>query len=133
MNIMALLKNVPKVDINNSHKVMIVDVKQKGNILHTVTKTTERKNNVSKTRLHKQKVYPALKSYKGKLVDCPDVKVTCDCERFTFYYEYALAKKGAADIIQSTGEKPTTTNPSMKAGLCKHLTKVLLFIKKTGL
>lgn len=67
-------------------------------------------------------------------VDCPtisgakNIKVSCDCERFTFYFEYALWKRKAADIIYSNGEQPLVTNPSHRMGVCKHLYVTLLWL-----
>lgn len=49
------------------------------------------------------------------------VKVSCDCEWFTFYCEYALTKWGAANIRYSNGEPAYTTNPSNYPLVCKHL------------
>lgn len=48
------------------------------------------------------------------------IKISCQCPRFMYYYEYALAQKGAADIIYSNGEFPSTTNPGLVPSMCKH-------------
>jgi hypothetical protein len=47
--------------------------------------------------------------------------VSCPCERFTYYWEVALTKKGAAKIHYSNGDMPVVTNPNMLTGICKHL------------
>ena len=47
--------------------------------------------------------------------------VSCPCQRFTFYFEVALTKKGASKIKYSNGDMPHVTNPNMLTGLCKHL------------
>jgi hypothetical protein len=49
------------------------------------------------------------------------VRVSCSCDDFQYRHEVALAEKGAADIEYSDGSMPTTTNPGMKTGQCKHL------------
>lgn len=50
-----------------------------------------------------------------------NVKVSCDCEWFMYYCEYALSKWGAANIKFSNGEPAYTTNPGNVALICKHL------------
>lgn len=47
--------------------------------------------------------------------------VSCPCERFTYVFEVALMKKGAAKIKYSNGDMPHVTNPNMITGMCKHL------------
>jgi len=59
------------------------------------------------------------------------VSVSCSCDDFLYRHEYALNSKGAADIEYSNGEPPTTTNPGLKTGQCKHLYK-LYFSKLAG-
>lgn len=51
------------------------------------------------------------------------VKVACDCEYFLYICEYALNRKGAADIKYSNGKPPTTTNPTLIPTMCVHLVK----------
>ena len=58
------------------------------------------------------------------------IKVSCTCEYFTYVCEYALHKKGAADIIHSNGEPPKNTNPSLVPTVCVHLYKVLTELNK---
>jgi hypothetical protein len=49
---------------------------------------------------------------------------SCQCPRFLYFFEYALASRGAADILYCNGEPPVITNPRLIPSLCKHLTKV---------
>lgn len=56
-------------------------------------------------------------------------KLSCSCPDFMYREEYALHKKGAADIEYSNGEPPTTTNPKQQIFMCKHLYKVYTIIK----
>ena len=53
-----------------------------------------------------------------------DVQVSCDCEYFMFYCEYALNSVGAAEIRYSNGDVPLMTNPGLQPTLCKHLYKL---------
>ncbi len=59
-----------------------------------------------------------------------NVKVSCSCADFVFGgWEYANAKRGAADIIFGNGEPPTVKNPDNRPGLCKHLLAVAEEVK----
>lgn len=48
------------------------------------------------------------------------VKLSCSCGDFTFRWEYALWKKGAADLRHSNGEPPIDRNPALRPACCKH-------------
>ena len=48
------------------------------------------------------------------------VKISCTCEFFKFYCEYALSKWGAANIRHSNGQPAVSTNPSNYPLMCKH-------------
>jgi hypothetical protein len=50
-----------------------------------------------------------------------NVDVSCSCADFMFRWEYALNKKGAAEIYYSNGQPAVTTNPKSIAAPCKHL------------
>ncbi|QJT70973.1 hypothetical protein GR7B_00175 [Vibrio phage vB_VcorM_GR7B] len=60
------------------------------------------------------------------------VKVSCDCEFFTYTCEVALYRYGAADIIFSNGEYPYSTNPRGLPIMCKHLLSMAKAIQKKG-
>lgn len=47
--------------------------------------------------------------------------VHCSCPWFLFYCEYALAKRGSSDIINSNGKPPNITNPKQWPYICKHV------------
>ena len=52
----------------------------------------------------------------------PDkVKLSCNCMDFVFRWEYALYRKGGADIHYGDGTAPDKTNPMLAPGCCKHL------------
>lgn len=47
--------------------------------------------------------------------------LSCSCDDFMYRWEYALAKKGGAEIKYSNGEAPGNSNPTLIAGCCKHV------------
>lgn len=149
MRVAELLKKAWSADLLRSKQVRVTAfkrVKSKGAVkLVTVTRdmVDRAKSGTVKPRIHRQMVYPQRpwKSGKpGKIIDLTkvplveqEVRVSCDCERFLFFFEYALAKRKAAHIRFGNGEPPTITNPSQKIGLCKHLIVVLREIIKRQL
>ncbi|QJT71186.1 hypothetical protein GR11A_00149 [Vibrio phage vB_VcorM_GR11A] len=60
------------------------------------------------------------------------VRVSCDCEFFTYTCEVALFRYGAAEVLYSNGEFPFSTNPRGTPILCKHLLNLANAIKKKG-
>ena len=83
----------------------------------------------NESREHFQSIKPKDPSYKGKIVDCPSVVVTCDCKRYQFYWEYALHHNLAAKIIHCNGNPPIITNPLLVPGCCKHLYVIMQALK----
>jgi len=61
------------------------------------------------------------------------VQVSCNCPDYLYTYEYALNHHGAARIINSNGEYPILKNPTLQAGLCKHLWVLLSYAKKKNI
>jgi len=51
--------------------------------------------------------------------------IHCSCPWFLFFCEYALAKRGSSDIINSNGKPPNITNPRQFPYACKHVIAVL--------
>jgi hypothetical protein len=60
------------------------------------------------------------------------VVVSCDCEFFMFYCEYALTTWGAARIKYSNGEPAVVRNPGNLPLVCKHLVKLLRAVKENS-
>ena len=56
-----------------------------------------------------------------------------NCARFLYTWEVALTFHGASKIRYSNGEFPSTTNPRLVPGACKHLYRVLTFIRSSKL
>jgi hypothetical protein len=46
---------------------------------------------------------------------------SCSCDDFMYRWEYALARKGGAEIKYGNGEPPGNSNPKLVAGVCKHV------------
>jgi hypothetical protein len=92
-------------------------------------KTLTRDQQADSPRLHTQLLYARDPDYEGALIDCPQVVFSCDCQRFLFMYEYALWKRGAAELRFGNGEPPVKTNPRMRPGCCKHFKRVYVFMK----
>lgn len=136
MSLADILRKSQRVDIDGSKSVAVVPNKVRkgrGGAMFFTTKTRPETMGAS-YRLHEQRVYPAdRRGYVGTLMACPAVKVSCDCDRFTYTYEVALAKQGAADIQRSNGQLPMTTNPRMIPGCCKHIISVVKYIYRNGL
>lgn len=49
------------------------------------------------------------------------VFVSCNCDRFLYYYEYALTQHGASEIKYSNGRFPVEKNPTLIPSACKHI------------
>lgn len=47
--------------------------------------------------------------------------LSCSCDDFMYRWEYALAKKGGAEMKFGPGDPPVATNPTLIAGCCKHI------------
>ena len=133
LSIIQLLRKVGKTQILNSKYVRIkrVQFNQEKNLFKIETQTYDPET--KQYRTHIQRIYPADRSYKGKLSDCPRIKVACNCGNYLFCAEVALSYHNAADIIYSDGSYPIIKNPSLKPQVCKHLLKDLLFLVQKGL
>lgn len=56
------------------------------------------------------------------------VSISCDCEDWTYTWEYSMMTWGAASIKHSNGEPAVMKNPGNHPGACKHLCAVLQLI-----
>jgi hypothetical protein len=68
----------------------------------------------------------------GKAVSRQYVEVSCSCEDFCFVWEYALNRKGAAQIKFCNGEPPGAKNPRNIAGACKHVAALASHVNRMG-
>jgi hypothetical protein len=130
MSLKQLLNSAWPQDKTNAREVRLVQYKYTPNLklatLHTVTHDLKKQEK----RLHRQRVIAADRKYHGTINKCPALILSCDCARFLFYYEVALKSRGAANIVYSNGENPSTTNPHLKPGICKHLIVVLNYMER---
>ena len=90
------------------------------------------KPNTPPDRIHYFSMRARDPNYKGSLSKCPALKFQCTCERFVFYYEYALYYYGAADLLRCNGQYPVQTNPGLRIGGCKHAIKALQVLISRG-
>jgi hypothetical protein len=94
-----------------------------------VTKTEDAKGPLS-NRMHIQAIFkPELR----RPYYLSDVQVSCTCERFKYTWEWALHQKRASLIHWSNGEPPHEKNPNNIPGVCKHLYKGMLYMRKLDL
>lgn len=124
MTLIELITNSFKdPDIKNSKYVELKDLKRTGNIIKgtTITYAPDSKPSKHFQELTTLDALPFTSSKK--------VVVSCNCERFKFFYEVVLKRKGASIIKYSNGELPKQTNPTYVAGVCKHLVTILKFLK----
>jgi hypothetical protein len=62
----------------------------------------------------------------AKRLHVAKLKVACSCDAHVFWGgEYALAKRGAADIKYGNGDAPVVRNPNNIPWACKHIAKAL--------
>lgn len=62
----------------------------------------------------------------GVRLHASKLKVACSCPDHVFWGgEYALWKKGAADLKYGNGDPPSDRNPRLTPWACKHTARVL--------
>lgn len=127
----TLLKNsLRDPDIKNSKYVTVVGLSKKvRNSRITCSSSTRTRMPNEPVRSYKQLVQVVDSNYTGAIYASKGLRVSCNCDRHKFMWEYALTRQGASWIQFSNGDPPAATNPSFIAGVCKHLFKVLLEIK----
>lgn len=94
------------------------------------TSTTETNMPGEQPRLHSQTMKARDPAYRGPLSSCPNILVSCDCERHCFVWEYALWSHGAAEIIYCNGQPPLETNANLIPACCKHLIRVMVTMRR---
>lgn len=132
MSMSLLLKKQPRYMLNSSEDIVIRTLK------HAKTKGgmpaitgTSRDLNTKPMRVHKFQVIGMDKS-KQRITGQKRIKVSCSCEFFMFYSEYALWTWGAASIRYSNGQPANVRNPGNHPILCKHLVQALETIRKNN-
>lgn len=131
MSLSLLLKKQPRYLLNSSEDVVIRTYKRtktKGGM--PAISGTSRDLKTKPMRVHKMQVI-------GLDTDAPisrqkRIKVSCSCEFFMYYSEYALWTWGASNIKHSNGQPAVVRNPGNHPVLCKHLVRALVEIKQQG-
>lgn len=122
LTLKKMVTNSLILDRNNSKNVHVLTTK-------FTTSAKGRKAVIGTCQSAPKKAGEKTEKYKCSVIGLEDdgplsaqkCMVSCPCERFTYYCEYALTKKGAAKIKFCNGDPPVVTNPNMITGMCKHL------------
>lgn len=145
LSAVQLLRFIPlEPDAHNARYVRIIQLRKRTLKLHNRTTNQHTHHEAlftttlthipdQRPRTHKQIIYAADPIWLAELSRCPALKISCDCERHKFVWEYALWKRGASDIVYCNGRPPQATNPSLLPGACKHLFKALFRLKSDRL
>lgn len=133
LSLIGLLKKQPKYLLNSAEDVVVKVLKHKQTKggMPAITGVT-RDLKTKPMRPHKYQII-GLNRDNQKISTQKRIKVSCDCEWFCFYSEYALWTWGAANITYSNGQPAVVRNPGNHPLLCKHLTQVLQTIRKNNL
>lgn len=132
MTVSMLMRKQPRYVVNSSEDIVLKTYKKaktKGGMPALIG--LARDLNVRPQRIHKFQVI-GLDKANPKVGTQKRVKVSCSCEFFLYYCEYALWTWGAASIRYSNGQPAVVRNPGNHPLICKHLMKVLETIKQHG-
>lgn len=131
LTITRILSKQPAYIRASSEDVVVREykpTKTKGGLPAIAGKTRDLKT--KPIRLHK---FSVIGLEKEKTLSAQKrVKISCDCEFFLYYCEFALWTWGAANIVYSNGDPAVVKNPGNAILACKHIAKVLLTIKSRG-
>jgi len=94
--------------------------------LKTVTYSTADADGVPKTAPGKRYKTTVYATESGVRLHRARLKVACSCDAHVYWGgEYALWRKGAADLHYGNGEPPRVRNPKLIPWACKHIARVL--------
>ncbi len=133
MSLALMLRKQPKYLINSAEDVVVKKLtprKTKGGMPAFTGVSRDLKT--KPMRPHKFQILGMNKS-DSKISTQKRIKISCDCEFFMYYSEYALWTWGAANIRYSNGQPAVVRNPGNHPVLCKHLVQVLETIRKNNL
>lgn len=128
ISFIQLFKNGTRTDSKYVSDVAVTLMKKHPdkNVVGYVSKTVTRDDKGPPRRYQHYVIAQDFSREDGKqLWQSKAVKVSCQCSRFKFYYEYPLNRRGAADIVHSNGTPPLNTNPRLVPSVCKHLLAVM--------
>lgn len=133
MSLALILRKQPKYILNSAEDVVVRTLTPrttKGGLPAFIG--TARDLQTKPMRVHKFQVI-GLNKEKSRITSQKKIKVSCSCEFFTFYSEYALWTWGAANIRFSNGDPAVVRNPGNHPIVCKHLAQVLDSIRQHNL
>ena len=124
LSLRQLLKATPPYIHNNAGDVILRTLKE------TVTKggfpaVQGKAMSITNKQRTEYKLSVIGKDREAPIYKQKHVLVSCSCDFFTFYSEYALTQWGSAVIKYSNGEPAVTTNPGNVPLVCKHLVKLI--------
>lgn len=126
LTLLQIFSNLVKHPHGNE-RVMRTDRVRVTGLQRGVSKSTGRIRFIARTQTpEKRALGYVLEKYTSSIdfLDKEHVIVSCTCPDFMFMWEWALARKKAAQIIFGNGEPPDSKNPRHIAGCCKHLVKM---------
>ena len=132
LSLKQMMRRQPRYIVNSGEDVVIRSYKPKktkGGMPAIIG--TSRDMHTKPMRIHQFQVI-GLNKEKSSVSKQEKIKVSCGCEFFTFYSEYALWTWGAANIRYSNGQPARVRNPGNHPVICKHLAKVLQTIATRG-
>ena len=142
LSLPQIIKNTPKDpdELNALGVTMVVQKLKKGRVNRkgmknkAVSSTTRTDFTVTyeypphlrmpPPHIHRQLIFAKDESYTGKITRCPEIVLSCTCERHKYKWEFALWRAGAAEVRFGNGAPPDATNPRMIPGACKHINEV---------
>ena len=120
LKIPTLMKNTPEKSVLRAKDVKIVT-----RFSGTTGTDTPTLRFVTKSKFPTTAHVPPTHQTIVKMVGKDRVWISCECEDFSFRWEYALTQHKASSIIHSNGEPAVIRNPKNIPGVCLHLYKVL--------
>lgn len=111
--------NADDTRIKQARKIIDKDTNQPA-VVAVVYSTHDADGNPTRNPIMHKCYILSLDANRKPINQC-HVHLSCDCAYFMYTLEYALNKRGSADIIFSNGKPAVIRNPSNKGFLCKHL------------
>lgn len=135
MSLKALLRKTPKLMKYNSHYVVVKKMGKKKTKtgLPAIQGQCFSEDGVGASRTIYDLYVIGLDSKDKPVSQQKRVLVSCNCQNYTYTWEYANAYHGCSKIIYGNGEAPNFTNPGYMPGMCKHLCAFTDEIIKKGL
>lgn len=135
MSLKALLRKTPKLMKYNAHYVVVKKLSKKKTKtgLPAIQGQCFSEDGIGANRTIYDLYVIGLDSKDKPVSQQKRVLVSCNCQNYTYTWEYANAYHGCSKIIYGNGEAPNFTNPGYLPGMCKHLVSFTDEIIKKGL